>query len=58
MLKKNPWTARKSYQEVVRETITTRSLMRMRKGQGTFFDHIMRRGGLEHPITTDIMEGT
>ncbi|GFS15870.1 endonuclease-reverse transcriptase [Elysia marginata] len=39
-----PWTARKTNEEVLKETETTRSLMnRIRRRQAKFVGHIMRR---------------
>ncbi|GFR58649.1 retrovirus-related Pol polyprotein LINE-1 [Elysia marginata] len=47
-----PLTARKTNEEVLKETETTRSLMnRIRRRQAKFVGHIMRREGLENLIT-------
>ncbi|GFR91154.1 endonuclease-reverse transcriptase [Elysia marginata] len=51
-----PWTARKTNEEVLKETETARSLM-SRRGQAKFVGHIMRREGLENLVTTGRMEG-
>ncbi|GFR98808.1 eukaryotic translation initiation factor 3 subunit F [Elysia marginata] len=53
-----PWTARKTNEEVLKDTETTMSLMnRIRRSQAKFVGHIMRREGLENLITTGRMEG-
>ncbi|GFN76223.1 endonuclease-reverse transcriptase [Plakobranchus ocellatus] len=53
-----PWTARKTNEEVLKETESTRSLMnRIRRRQAKFVGHIMRREGLENFVTTGRMEG-
>ncbi|GFN78636.1 endonuclease-reverse transcriptase [Plakobranchus ocellatus] len=53
-----PWTARKTNEEVLKETESTRSLMnRVRRRQAKFVGHIMRREGLENLVTTGRMEG-
>ncbi|GFR93784.1 eukaryotic translation initiation factor 3 subunit F [Elysia marginata] len=53
-----PWTARKTNEEVLKETETTRSVMnRIRRRQAKFVGHIMRREGLENLITIGRMEG-
>ncbi|GFS19686.1 endonuclease-reverse transcriptase [Elysia marginata] len=53
-----PWTARKTNEEVLKETETTRSLMnRIRRHQAKSVGHIMRREGLENLVTTGRMEG-
>ncbi|GFN89597.1 endonuclease-reverse transcriptase [Plakobranchus ocellatus] len=53
-----PWTARKTNEEVLKETESTRSLMsRIRRRQAKFVGHIMRREGLENLVTTGRMEG-
>ncbi|GFR63281.1 endonuclease-reverse transcriptase [Elysia marginata] len=53
-----PWTARKTNEEVLKETETTRSFInRIRRRQAKFVGHIMRREGLENLITTGRMEG-
>ncbi|GFO10081.1 endonuclease-reverse transcriptase [Plakobranchus ocellatus] len=53
-----PWTARKTNEEVPKETESTRSLMsRIRRRQAKFVGHIMRREGLENLVTTGRMEG-
>ncbi|GFR93185.1 endonuclease-reverse transcriptase [Elysia marginata] len=49
-----PWTARKTNEEVLKETETTRSLTnRIRRRQAKFVGHIM----IENLITTGRMEG-
>ncbi|GFR96371.1 hypothetical protein ElyMa_006296100 [Elysia marginata] len=53
-----PWTAKKTNEEVLNETETTRSLInRIRKRQATFVGHIKRREGLENLLTTGKLEG-
>ncbi|GFO05088.1 endonuclease-reverse transcriptase [Plakobranchus ocellatus] len=53
-----PWTARKTNEEVLKETESTRSLMsRIRRRQAKFVGHIMRREGLENLVITGRMEG-
>ena len=47
-----PWTA-KTNEMVLKEAETNRSLVqKIRKQQATFFGHVMRRGRLEHFLTT------
>ncbi|GFR88765.1 retrovirus-related Pol polyprotein LINE-1 [Elysia marginata] len=53
-----PWTTRKTNEEVLKETETTRSLMnRIRRRQAKFVGDIMRREGFKNLITTGRMEG-
>ncbi|GFO26776.1 UDP-glucuronosyltransferase 2a1-like [Plakobranchus ocellatus] len=52
-----PWTAKKTNERVLNEA-NKRSLVRtIRKRQATFLDHVMRRGKLEHLVTTGKFEG-
>ena len=52
------WTARKSNDAVLKEAETERSLIkRICERQAKFLGHILRRGELEHLITTGMMEG-
>ena len=47
------WTAKKANGTVVQEADPTKSLInRIRKRQVTLFGHEMRRGKLEHLVTT------
>ncbi|GFO35692.1 endonuclease-reverse transcriptase [Plakobranchus ocellatus] len=53
-----PWTAKKTNERVLNEANKRRSLVRtIRKRQATFRDHVMRRGKLEHLVTTGKFEG-
>ncbi|GFN98520.1 RING finger protein 220b [Plakobranchus ocellatus] len=48
-----PWTANKTNERVLNEANKRRSLVRtIRKRQATFLGHMMRRGKLEHLVTT------
>ena len=48
-----PWTAKKTNEMVLKEAETKRSLVqKIRKQQATFSDHVTRREGLEHFLTT------
>ncbi|GFO09420.1 eukaryotic translation initiation factor 3 subunit f [Plakobranchus ocellatus] len=52
-----PWTAKKTNERVLNEA-NKRSLVRtIRKRQATFLGHVMRRGKLEHLVTTGKFEG-
>ncbi|GFO49889.1 RNA-directed DNA polymerase from mobile element jockey [Plakobranchus ocellatus] len=53
-----PWTAKKTKERVLNEANKRRSLVRtIRKHQATFLGHVMRRGKLEHLVTTGKFEG-
>ncbi|GFO08712.1 endonuclease-reverse transcriptase [Plakobranchus ocellatus] len=53
-----PLTAKKTNERVLNEANKRRSLVRtIRKRQATFLDHVMRRGKLEHLVTTGKIEG-
>ncbi|GFO45433.1 RNA-directed DNA polymerase from mobile element jockey [Plakobranchus ocellatus] len=53
-----PWTAKKTNERVLNEANTRRSLVKtIRKRQATFLGHVMRRGKLEHLVTTGKFEG-
>ncbi|GFN88761.1 UDP-glucuronosyltransferase 2a1-like [Plakobranchus ocellatus] len=53
-----PWTAKKTNERVLNEANKRRSLIRIiRKRQATFLGHVMRRGKLEHLVTTGKFEG-
>ncbi|GFO08077.1 RNA-directed DNA polymerase from mobile element jockey [Plakobranchus ocellatus] len=53
-----PWTAKKTNERVLNEANKRRSLVRtIRKRQATFLGHGMRRGKLEHLVTTGKFEG-
>ncbi|GFO00473.1 RNA-directed DNA polymerase from mobile element jockey [Plakobranchus ocellatus] len=53
-----PWTTKKTNERVLNEANKRRSLIRtIRKRQATFLDHVMRRGKLEHLVTTGKFEG-
>ncbi|GFN96228.1 endonuclease-reverse transcriptase [Plakobranchus ocellatus] len=53
-----PWTAKKTNERVLNEANKRRSLVRtIRKHQATFLGHVMRRGKLEHLVTTGKFEG-
>ncbi|GFO02931.1 endonuclease-reverse transcriptase [Plakobranchus ocellatus] len=53
-----PWTAKKTNERVLKEANKRRSLVRtIRKRQATFLGHVMRRGKLEHLVTTGKFEG-
>ncbi|GFO14934.1 2-oxoisovalerate dehydrogenase subunit beta, mitochondrial-like [Plakobranchus ocellatus] len=53
-----PWTAKKTNERVLNEANKRRSLVRtIRKRQATFLGHVMRRGKLEHLVTTGKFEG-
>ncbi|GFO45839.1 endonuclease-reverse transcriptase [Plakobranchus ocellatus] len=55
---RTPWVAKKSNEKVLKEAHTKRSLMnKIRKRQATFFGHVMRKGKMEHIVTTGMMEG-
>ncbi|GFN73535.1 eukaryotic translation initiation factor 3 subunit f [Plakobranchus ocellatus] len=48
-----PWTAKKTNERVLNEANKRRSLVRtIRKRQATILGHVMRRGKLEHLVTT------
>ncbi|GFN90513.1 endonuclease-reverse transcriptase [Plakobranchus ocellatus] len=49
-----PWTAKKTNERVLKEAYKRRSI---RKRQATFLGHVMRRGKLEHLVTTGKFEG-
>ncbi|GFO45100.1 hypothetical protein PoB_007160500 [Plakobranchus ocellatus] len=52
-----PWTAKKTNERVLNEA-NKRTLVRtIRKSQATFLGHVMRRGKLEHLVTTGKFEG-
>ncbi|GFN84639.1 craniofacial development protein 2-like protein [Plakobranchus ocellatus] len=52
-----PWTAKKTNERVLNEANKKRSLVRtIRKRQATFLGHVMRRGKLEHLVTTGKFE--
>ncbi|GFN91701.1 eukaryotic translation initiation factor 3 subunit f [Plakobranchus ocellatus] len=54
-----PWTAKKTNERVLNEANKKRSLVRtIRKRQATFLGHVMRRGKLEHLVTTGNVGGT
>ncbi|GFO07858.1 eukaryotic translation initiation factor 3 subunit f [Plakobranchus ocellatus] len=53
-----PWTAKKTNERVLNEANKRRSLVRtIRKRQATFLGRVMRRGRLEHLVTTGKFEG-
>ncbi|GFO13084.1 RNA-directed DNA polymerase from mobile element jockey [Plakobranchus ocellatus] len=53
-----PWTAKKTNERVLNEANKRRSLVRtIRKRQATCLGHVMRRGKLEHLVTTGKFEG-
>ncbi|GFO32759.1 UDP-glucuronosyltransferase 2a1-like [Plakobranchus ocellatus] len=53
-----PWTAKKTNERVLNDANKRRSLVRtIRKRQATFLGHVMRRGKLEHLVTTGKFEG-
>ncbi|GFO49455.1 phospholipase a2 [Plakobranchus ocellatus] len=53
-----PWTAKKTNERVLNEANKRRSLVRtIRKRQATFLGHVMKRGKLEHLVTTGKFEG-
>ncbi|GFN80861.1 endonuclease-reverse transcriptase [Plakobranchus ocellatus] len=53
-----PWTAKKTNERVLNEANKRRSSVRtIRKRQATFLGHVMRRGKLEHLVTTGKFEG-
>ncbi|GFO38324.1 eukaryotic translation initiation factor 3 subunit f [Plakobranchus ocellatus] len=53
-----PWTAKKTNERVLNEANKRRSLVRtIRKRQATFLGYVMRRGKLEHLVTTGKYEG-
>ena len=53
-----PWTAKMTNVEVLNQIETQRRLIiNIRKRQSSFFGHVMRRGGLEHIVTTGKIEG-
>ena len=53
------WKARKTNEEVLREADTQRQLItEIRKRQTSFVGHVLRKGGLEHIITTGKINGT
>ncbi|GFO06435.1 endonuclease-reverse transcriptase [Plakobranchus ocellatus] len=56
-----PWTAKKTNERVLNEANKRRSMVRtiiiIRKRQATFLGHVMRRGKLEHLVTTGKFEG-
>ncbi|GFO11600.1 RNA-directed DNA polymerase from mobile element jockey [Plakobranchus ocellatus] len=53
-----PWTAKKTNERVLNEANKRRSLVRtIGKYQATFLGHVMRRGKLEHLVTTGKFEG-
>ncbi|GFO22537.1 endonuclease-reverse transcriptase [Plakobranchus ocellatus] len=53
-----PWTAKKTNERVLNEANKRRSLVRtIRKRQATSLGHMMRRGKLEHLVTTGKYEG-
>ncbi|GFN86363.1 eukaryotic translation initiation factor 3 subunit f [Plakobranchus ocellatus] len=54
-----PWTTKKTNERVLNEaTNKRRSLVRtIRKRQATFLGHVMRRGKLEHLVTTGKLGG-
>ena len=53
-----PWTARRSNDSVLGKVNERRSLItNIRKRQSMFFGHIMRRGKLEHIVTTGKISG-
>ncbi|GFO27916.1 retrovirus-related pol polyprotein line-1 [Plakobranchus ocellatus] len=55
---RTPWVAKKSNEKVLKEAHTKRSLMnKIRKRQATFFGHVMRKGKMEHIVTTGMIEG-
>ncbi|GFO14810.1 gonadotropin-releasing hormone receptor [Plakobranchus ocellatus] len=52
-----PWTAKKTNERVLNEANKRRSLVRtIKKRQATFLGHVMRRGKLEHLVTTGKFE--
>ncbi|GFN88941.1 endonuclease-reverse transcriptase [Plakobranchus ocellatus] len=53
-----PWTAKKTNERGLKEANKRRSLVRtIRKLQANFLGHVMRRGELEHLVTTGKFEG-
>ncbi|GFO09658.1 endonuclease-reverse transcriptase, partial [Plakobranchus ocellatus] len=53
-----PWTAKKTNERVLNEANNRRSLFKtIRKRQAIFLGHVMRRGNLEHLVTTGKFEG-
>ena len=52
------WTEKRRNEEVLKEVGQTRNIMsKFRRRQSGFFGHIMRRGRLEHMVTTGKIEG-
>ncbi|RUS70812.1 hypothetical protein EGW08_021432 [Elysia chlorotica] len=52
------WTEKKSNKEVLEEAQAKPSIInKVRKRQTTFFGHVMRREGLEHLVTTGMIDG-
>ena len=52
------WTAKLSNETVLQDADTTKSLLnRIRKGQATFFSHVIRREKLEHLVISLMIEG-
>ena len=52
------WKEKKSNEDVLKEAVATRSLInKIRKRQAKFTGHVTRREGLEHLVTTGMLEG-
>jgi len=57
-LMKISWTEMKSNEVILKEAKARRTLInKIRKRHATFFGHVMRRGGLEHLVTTGKING-
>jgi hypothetical protein len=53
---RTPWTDKKRNDDILKEVNSKRELhTRIRRRQSTFFEHIMRRGKMEHIVTTGRM---
>ena len=53
-----PWTQKESNETVLKEADARRSIInRRRKRQATLIGHVIRRDGLEHVVTTGMLEG-
>jgi len=52
------WTARKTNEEVLREAGVKRQIIaKIRGRQSRFLGHVLRRGKLEHLVTTGKIKG-
>src|SRR5579871_6194918 len=55
---RTPWTDRKRNEDVLKEINSKRQLHNhIRRRQSTFFGHILRRGKMEHIVTTGKLNG-